>query len=1029
MNSFFFTLLFKAIMKNLYCFLSLVLFFNLFISDATFASIPEGINLTKTSNGYDINFTLPSFELLQVSAEGNEYDKLVIPGYGVMPEAGLPALPLISFNLYIADQETQPGFEIKNFSLDERDLKNKIYPFQMPWEKSNPIEERPFTINSEYYNTIGNMDQPFVDVSEPFIIGGVKGVTITLYPFRYNPLEDKLVFVKNGRVNILLNHQVLPVPDKSRLVQQYFRGVFANYEGTSFRASSKYLIITAPTFVTGMQQFITHKVSKGFEVDMFSTDITGTTTTSIKNFIQQRYDNPSTKPEFVLLVGDVAQIPAWTGQGAGTPKTDVNYVQLDGGDYYADAFIGRFSVSNSSELQNAINKSVFMEDNIGTLTKKNIYMASTDNWQISEGTHNYIIDQYFDPSNYTNLKLYTHTYGATTQQLINALNDDQIFAIYSGHGSEYSWADGPPLSQSQVENLTNIWYPFVFSFACVTGSYHLTECFGETWLRTENGASTFYGSSVNSYWDEDDILEKKIFEAMFEDNLTRVTPMFDMGKIYLVNYYGGGIGPGTITLRYVEMYNLMGDPSMPLVEMGPPCPIDPAFNPNPIHNATDIPISDNTITWENGIGANQIEIWLGEIGNLSQVYGGSPITSFSLAPYEPLEYNMTYGWQVKGINDTCSVPGTVWKFTTMQDPNIVIDTVNVYPQSVAYWTGTTDGATKTDDSEVRAYGGGEDGWMMFDISSIPDVSTITQVTFYGYVNLTNYPWWSATPLPALDPLTATASELKTTIQANTADGTAYVYSNESSSFTPGAYSYLMETWTNTDLQAALAQDWFAMGIGSRDGSATYYIEWDGWAETNVPYLEVLFMYVVPVELTSFAADIADDNVQLNWRTATEINNQGFEIQRRTGDGEFEKVGFVPGHGTTTDIQTYSYVDSKVASGKYTYRLKQIDFNGTFEYSDAVAVEVTAPLEFTLEQNYPNPFNPSTVIKYSIPENGFVSLVVYNLLGEKVASLVNGVQDAGRYEISFDASNFASGIYVYSLKSGSFSSVKKMLLMK
>ncbi len=187
--------------------------------------------------------------------------------------------------------------------------------------------------------------------------------------------------------------------------------------------------------------------------------------------------------------------------------------------------------------------------------------------------------------------------------------------------------------------------------------------------------------------------------------------------------------------------------------------------------------------------------------------------------------------------------------------------------------------------------------------------------------------------------------------------------------------------------------------------------------------------IVPVELTSFAAVIADENVQLNWTTATEINNQGFEIQRRTGNGEFEKVGFVPGHGTTTEIQNYSYADSKVASGNYTYRLKQMDFDGSFEYSDVVAVEVTVPLEFTLEQNYPNPFNPSTVIKYSIPENGFVTLDVYNLLGEKVTSLVNGIQDAGRYEISFDASSYTSGIYVYSLKSGSFNSVKKMSLIK
>jgi hypothetical protein len=186
---------------------------------------------------------------------------------------------------------------------------------------------------------------------------------------------------------------------------------------------------------------------------------------------------------------------------------------------------------------------------------------------------------------------------------------------------------------------------------------------------------------------------------------------------------------------------------------------------------------------------------------------------------------------------------------------------------------------------------------------------------------------------------------------------------------------------------------------------------------------------IPVELTAFTAVVLNDDVELNWNTATETNNMGFEIQRRTGDGEFEKVGFVPGHGTTTEIQSYSYADLKVASGNYTYRLKQMDYDGSFEYSSEVAVDVTVPLEFVLEQNYPNPFNPSTVIKYSIPENGFVTLDVYNLLGEKVASLVNGVHEAGRYEVNFDASSLASGVYVYTISAGSFNLVKKMLLMK
>ncbi|GBD86929.1 hypothetical protein BMS3Abin03_00854 [bacterium BMS3Abin03] len=187
--------------------------------------------------------------------------------------------------------------------------------------------------------------------------------------------------------------------------------------------------------------------------------------------------------------------------------------------------------------------------------------------------------------------------------------------------------------------------------------------------------------------------------------------------------------------------------------------------------------------------------------------------------------------------------------------------------------------------------------------------------------------------------------------------------------------------------------------------------------------------IVPVELTSFTAVANNNDVQLNWVTATETNNRGFDVERKSDNGQFETIGFVPGHGTTTEMQTYNFTDTNVPSENYTYRLKQIDFNGSYEYSNEVNIDVSTPLTFTLEQNYPNPFNPSTVIKYSIAEKGFVKLNVYNLLGGKVAALVNDVQEAGRYEITFNASNLASGIYVYSLQSGSFNSVKKMILMK
>ncbi|MBK7377947.1 MAG: T9SS type A sorting domain-containing protein [Ignavibacteriales bacterium] len=191
--------------------------------------------------------------------------------------------------------------------------------------------------------------------------------------------------------------------------------------------------------------------------------------------------------------------------------------------------------------------------------------------------------------------------------------------------------------------------------------------------------------------------------------------------------------------------------------------------------------------------------------------------------------------------------------------------------------------------------------------------------------------------------------------------------------------------------------------------------------------------IVPVELTSFTGGSTDGNVILNWTTASEVNNQIFEIERRIENSDFTLIGFVEGRGTTTESQEYSYIDKNINSGKYFYRLKQIDFDGTFEYSNEIEVDA-APASFSLEQNYPNPFNPSTKISWQSPESSWQTLKVFDVLGNEVATLVDEEKPAGRYEVEFDSrsdegQNLSSGVYFYRLQTGDFVQTRKMTLLK
>ena len=186
---------------------------------------------------------------------------------------------------------------------------------------------------------------------------------------------------------------------------------------------------------------------------------------------------------------------------------------------------------------------------------------------------------------------------------------------------------------------------------------------------------------------------------------------------------------------------------------------------------------------------------------------------------------------------------------------------------------------------------------------------------------------------------------------------------------------------------------------------------------------------LPVELTSFTASTNANSVALKWNTATELNNFGFNIERKSVNSSWAQIAFVHGNGNSNSPKEYSYIDNTLSAGKYSYRLKQIDNNGTYKYSKVVEVNIGSPAAFVLDQNYPNPFNPSTTISYALPTGSNVKLVIYNSLGQEVRTLVNGFKDAGIHKINFSALNMTSGMYFYKIEAGSFTQVRKMILLK
>jgi len=537
------------------------------------------------ANGVRVHCTLDGLMTRDIKEEGRGFTRLSIHGLGTSGEIGTPEMPawrrFIEVPLNAADVRlTIVDKDARTLDAPSVGVAHSVYPVQPPRVKLPPHgAEEPFAWNKASYARKTGVRPAEVELAPVGVLRGRRLYMVTLYPFDYSPAKHRLTVRESvvfdvrwtsGNAEGTERGQRYRSPLFDSVVNEFVLNAEPDRSKTLPAPPIGYLIITDPAYAANadLADFVDWKTERGFHTTLVTTGDTGTTTTSIKAYIQDAYDTWIVPPTFVLLIGDTGAIPHWVGTQTDNPDTDLYYTTVDGAEWNTpDIAIGRFAVSSAAELGNVIKKTLDYEQGLWPggyegWEQHATFMAGNDNFSITEGTHNTVISNHLDPGGYTSDKLYMVTYGATRSDVSTAVNAGRSLAVYSGHGAETSWVDGPPFSQANVGALTNEVYPFVMSFACLTGQYSLSECFGETWLRDESGSLAFYGSSVTSYWDQDDILERGIFEGAFDNDMTLLPQMCAYGMQSLYTEYGGE--PPSPVHRYFEMYNLLGDPTVDL---------------------------------------------------------------------------------------------------------------------------------------------------------------------------------------------------------------------------------------------------------------------------------------------------------------------------------------------------------------------------------------------------------------------------------------------------------------------------------
>ena len=399
--------------------------------------------------------------------------------------------------------------------------------------------------------------------------GGMRGRNLALVevtPLRWNADQGDFTLLAGAEIaiefqggDVAASYEQaarLGCPEYETILQSMLLN-YGTFEGGMDTGPGKYLIIGHSDFVTtGMDAFVTHKEALGNDVTMVDLSVTGSSAAEILAYIHTAIEGGTV---YVLLVGDTGFLPAGSAT-AYSGVTDLYYACIDDGGWIPDAYLGRFSVTTTGEAVLMAQRVIDYENSVGVQdwVQNAMFIASQDNYSISEGTHNYCITTHLDPRGYNSLTVYPNS-GGNAAQAVTGINAGLSMLTFSGHGSETSWAD-MSFSQSYFDQLTNDgMFPGVISHACVTGNFAVGTCWGETWTRTPGrGGLWFWGSVPNSLWSEDDIQQRGEFDCFLGDDVYWPKGFLNQGLMAVYSAYSGGGN----TKYYFEGYTLFGDPSV-----------------------------------------------------------------------------------------------------------------------------------------------------------------------------------------------------------------------------------------------------------------------------------------------------------------------------------------------------------------------------------------------------------------------------------------------------------------------------------